>query len=182
MRRTDAAVWRAAAAVLDLPQGVGEYGADMEGPDKACSTLDGQTMLPLHHGGLGFHMQSDEVSGAAFVAGAGHAERNLKGSSTAICCLQGAGGASMRERWSSLHASYAGQCKWDAALEAALAAKDLPTEFLDSKNGLLGAQQLVRRKGDDACHADMLSSFGLDTTQGQRDAAGLRPGGPLGLS
>ena len=29
MRRTDAAVWRAAAAVLDLPPGVGEYGADM---------------------------------------------------------------------------------------------------------------------------------------------------------
>ena len=37
MRRTDAAVWRAAAAVLDMPPGVGEYGADMEGPDKACS-------------------------------------------------------------------------------------------------------------------------------------------------
>ena len=29
MRRTDAAVWRGAAAVLDLPPGVGEYGADM---------------------------------------------------------------------------------------------------------------------------------------------------------
>ena len=60
--------------------------------------------------------------------------------------------------------------------------KDLPTEFLDSKNGLLGAQQLVRRKGDDACHADMLSSFDLDTNQGQRDAARLRSssGGPAG--
>ena len=42
MRRTDTAVWRAAAAVLDLPSGVGEYGADMEGPDKACSTLSRQ--------------------------------------------------------------------------------------------------------------------------------------------
>ena len=39
MRRTDAAVWRAAAAVLDLPPGVGEYGADMEGPDMACNEL-----------------------------------------------------------------------------------------------------------------------------------------------
>ena len=39
MRRTNAAVWRAAAAVLDLPPGVGEYGADIEGPDKACITL-----------------------------------------------------------------------------------------------------------------------------------------------
>ena len=29
MCRTDAAVWRAAAAVIDLPPGVGEYGADM---------------------------------------------------------------------------------------------------------------------------------------------------------
>ena len=31
--------------------------------------------LPLRHGGLGLHMQSDEVSDAAFVAGAGEAER-----------------------------------------------------------------------------------------------------------
>ena len=53
MRRTDAAVWRAAAAVLDLPPAVGEYGADMEAPDKACSTLGRQMMLPLRHGGLG---------------------------------------------------------------------------------------------------------------------------------
>ena len=85
-------------------------------------------------------------------------------------------GAFVRERWHSLHARYAEQCKWDAA------AKDPPTDFLDSKNGLLGAQQLVRRKGDDACHADMLSSFDLDTTQGQRDAARLRSsyGGPAG--
>ena len=46
MRRTDAAVWRAAAAVLDLPPRRGEYGADMEGPDKACSALGRQMMLP----------------------------------------------------------------------------------------------------------------------------------------
>ena len=81
------------------------------------------------------------------------------------------------ERWRSLHARYAEQCKWDAAV------KGLQTEFLDSKNGLLGAQQLVRRrKGDEACHADMLSSFDLDTTQAQRDAARLRSssGGPAG--
>ena len=37
MRCTDTAVWRAAAALLDLPLGVGAYGADMERPDKACS-------------------------------------------------------------------------------------------------------------------------------------------------
>ena len=55
--RTDDAVWRAVAAVLDLCQGVGEYGADMEGPDKACSTLGRQMMLPLRHGGLGLDMQ-----------------------------------------------------------------------------------------------------------------------------
>ena len=39
-------------------------------PDKACSTLGRQMMLPLRHGGLGLHMQSYEVSDAAFVAGA----------------------------------------------------------------------------------------------------------------
>ena len=82
----------------------------------------------------------------------------------------------MRERWRSLHARYVKQCKWDAA------AKDLPTEILDSKIGLLGAQQLVRRKGDDEFHTDIPSSFDLDTTQGQRDAARLRrsSGGPAG--
>ena len=90
MRRTDAAVWRAAAAVLDLPPGVGEYGADMEGLDKACSTLGRQMMLPLRQGGLHLHMQSDEVSDAAFVAGAGHAEHILKGRPAALCPLQGA--------------------------------------------------------------------------------------------
>ena len=180
MRRTDAAVWRAAAAVLELPQGVGDHGADMEGPNKACSTLGRQMMLPLRHGGLGLHMQSDEVSDAAFVAGAGQAERNLKGRPAALCRPQGGSGASVRERWSSLHKRYTEQCKWDAAV------KDLPTDFLDSGNGLLGAQQLVRRKGDDACHAAMLSSFNLNTThgQGQRDAARLRSmsGGLAGAS
>ena len=89
MRRTDAAVWRAAAAVLDLPPGVGECGADMEGPDKACITLGWQMMLPLRHGWLGLHMQSDEVSDAAFVAGAGEAEPNLKRRPAAFCPLQG---------------------------------------------------------------------------------------------
>ena len=101
------------------------------------------------------------------MAGAGQAERNLKGRPSALFPLQGAGGASVRDRWRSLYTRYVEQCKWDAA------AQDLPTEFLDSKNGLLGVQQLVRRKGDDACHADMLSSFDLDTTKGQRDAARL---------
>ena len=121
-------------------------------------------------------MQSDEVSDAAFGAGAGQAERNLKGRPAALCPLQGAGGASVRERWRSFHARCTEQCKWGAA------AKDLPTEILDSKNGLLGAQQLVRRRGDDACQADMLSSFDLDATQGQRDAGRLRSssGGPAG--
>ena len=53
----------------------------------------------------------------------------------------------------NLHAQYAEQCNWDSAAEALL------TDVRDSRNGLLGAQQIVRRKGDDACHANMLSSF-----------------------
>ena len=96
------------------------------------------------------------------MVGAGQAERNLKGRPAALCPLQGAGGASVRERWSNLQV--------------------LPTEFLDSRNGLLGAQQLVRSKGDDACSANMLCSIDLDTNQGQHDAARLRSssGGPVG--
>ena len=77
-------------------------------------------------------MQSDEVSDAEFVAG--HAERNLKGRPAALCPLQGASGASVRHRWSSLHTRYAEQCKWDAS------AKDLQTEVLDNRKALLGAQ------------------------------------------
>ena len=107
--------WRVAAAVLDLPQGVGEYGADMDGPDMACSALGRHMMLPLRHGGLRLHMQSGGVSDAVFVAGACHwqAERNLKGRPAALCPLPGASGASIRERWSSLHARYTGQFKCD---------------------------------------------------------------------
>ena len=106
-------------------------------------------------------MQSDYVSDAAFVAGAGQAEpKGAPSCALPSDSLQGASGASVWARWRSLHARYAEQCKWDAA------AKDLSTEFLDSRNGLLGAQQLVARKGDDACHADMLSSFDLNTTRG----------------
>ena len=48
----------------------------------------------MSHGGLGLHMQSDEVSDAAFVAGVGQTERNVKGRPAALCPLQGAGGAS----------------------------------------------------------------------------------------
>ena len=57
MRPADAAVWRAAPAVLNLPKEVGECGADKEGPDKACSMLGRQMMLPLCHGWLGLHIQ-----------------------------------------------------------------------------------------------------------------------------
>ena len=106
MYRTDAAVWQAAAAVLDLPPGVGEYGADMEGhhDDKACSGLGRQLMLPLRHGGIGLHMQSDEGSNAAFVAGAGQAERNLKGRPAARPCL------TRHRRWSTVVASMLKTC------------------------------------------------------------------------
>ena len=48
----------------------------------------------MSHGGLGLHMQSDEISDAAFVAGVGQTERNVKGRPAALCPLQGAGGAS----------------------------------------------------------------------------------------
>ena len=66
-------------------------------------------MLTLRHGGLGLHMQSVEVSGAAFLAGACQAERNLKARPADLCPLKGSGGASVRERWHSLHARYAEQ-------------------------------------------------------------------------
>ena len=82
-------VWRGAAAVLDWPPGLGEEGTNMQGPDKACSVLSRQMTLALRHGGLGFRMQSYELSDAAFVAGAGQADRNLKGRPTALCPLQG---------------------------------------------------------------------------------------------
>ena len=84
MRRTNAAVWRGPAAVLDLPPGVGECGADMEGSDKAYSTLGVQMMLPLFHVGRGSRMQSDEFSDAAFVAGACQAGLSLTGRLAAL--------------------------------------------------------------------------------------------------
>ena len=53
--------------------------------------------LPLRHGGFGLRMQSDKFSNAAFVAGAGPADRNLTGRRTALCSVPGASGASVRE-------------------------------------------------------------------------------------
>ena len=100
--------------MLDLPKGVGEYDAYMEGHDKACSEQGRQMTFPVRHAGLGLHIQSDGVSDAAFVAGAVQAERNLKGRLVALCSLQEASGACVRERWSRLHARYAEYCKLDA--------------------------------------------------------------------
>ena len=148
MCRTNAAVWREAAAVLDLPTGVGESNTSMEGPNKACSTLDRQETLPLRRRGLGLRMQSNVVT-----LGAGQAELNLEGGPAVLCPLQGASGASVRARWSNLYQWYSELRNWEAA------AKDLPTEFLDCRNGLLWAQQLVMRNGDDACHAGMPSGI-----------------------
>ena len=110
------------------------------------------------------------------MAGADQALHNLKGRPAALCPLQGASGAFVRERWGSLYKRYAEVCKWD------IAAKHLPMDFLKSWNGLLRAQQFVRRKGDHASHADMLLSFDLNTTQGQRNDARFRSsfGGPAG--
>ena len=105
MRRTDTGVWRAAAAVLDLPPRVVEYGADMEGLDKACRTLDKQMMLSLRRGGQALHMQSDEVSDAAFVAGTGHSA-TCRGCPGALCPLQGA--VQLRPRH---HPGAAGHCQ-----------------------------------------------------------------------
>ena len=49
---------------------------------------------------------------------------------------------------------------------------------------MLRAQLLMARKGDDACHAGMLSSFDLNTTQRLCDAAKFctSSGGPAGAN
>ena len=138
----------------------------MEGLDKACSTLCWQMMRTLRHGGLGLHMQSDDVSDAAFVDGAGQAE-HLKGHPAARCPLQGVSGASVREQWSSLHERYSEESKWDTET------KDQPTVFLDSRNGLRGAQQLVRTKGDGA---SQLPTCCLATTSTPRRGSATLPG------
>ena len=54
------------------------------------------------------------------------------------------------------------------------------TQFLDSKKGMLGAQQLVTRKGNDSYCVNLLSGFDLSTTQGQRGTTSLHSssGGP----
>ena len=100
MRPVDAAVWQGAPAVLTLPSGVGESGADMKSPDQACNTLGRQMMLPLRKGGLGLRMQSDKVSDVAFVADTGQTERDA---SATLCPSQQASGASVREPFKHLH-------------------------------------------------------------------------------
>ena len=63
---------------------------------KESSWLGRQMKYPLRHGRPRLRIRSDEVSLAAFVAGAGPAERNLNARPVALCpvSLQGASGAS----------------------------------------------------------------------------------------
>ena len=75
-------------------------------------------------------------------------------------------GASARKWWSVSY-EYAELCRWVEA------ARNLTPEFLISRKRLLEAQQPVTEKGDDSCHANMLSGFDLNTTRRQRNAARL---------
>ena len=68
------------------------------------------------------------------MAGAGQAERSLRGRAPpALCALQGASGASVRERWSSLRKRYEEQCAWHAAAE------DLPVVHQQQEGAAYGA-------------------------------------------
>ena len=107
--------------------GEGEYGADMEGPDKACSMLGRQMMLPLRGAKIAHsvrHSLGRCVRGQRWPR-----KRKLKGRPAAICPLQGASCASVRERWRSLHERHAELYKLDAATT------DLKQEFLHGRNG-----------------------------------------------
>ena len=96
-----------------------------------------------------------------------HVLYNLQGPPTALCPLQGATGASVRERWSHIHERRS--CADGPQKRRNWA---LPLQFLDSRMGLLRAQQLMTKKADDSCscHSDHLSGFDLNTMPWQRGA------------
>ena len=94
------------------------------------------------------------LSVAALAAGGGPADCRLQRRPAAVGPLQGASGAPVRMRGSSLHEQHTEQCGRTAAT------KDLPAEFLGSGTSLLGAQWGVTRKGDGSCymHAEFCPS------------------------
>lgn len=125
------------------------------------------TMLPLRQGGWSAHAVRRDVERCLRGAGQAVRENSLQGCPAALCSLHG----SFWERWSIFHEQHAQRRGWGAS------PKDLPpppaAEFLESRKKMLGAQQVVTRRGDDMRHADMLSGFGVNTTQGQCGAARL---------
>lgn len=166
-----------AATVLTItpPRGFPvEYGSSVEGPDKEPSRWDWMA-LPLRHayGGLGLRMPLDEVSDAAFVAGAAQAERSLEGRPAAICPLQSSSDASVRARWSRLHERCAGPCGRDAT------AKHPPAVCWEQV--VAGWGTAARDEGGGRLMpCRMPSYFDLSATQGRRDTAklGSSSGGP----
>ena len=170
-RRADATVLRGAAVVLDLPPWVGEYVANMEGPDKECSRLGMQMALPLRHGAQGRCVQPDGLSDAAFVAGAGQAERNLKGLPAALCPLQSASGASVRERSSNFH--HCNRRGLNGTENRRTCYQCVVPHPVPQAGGAAWGAARGRRMWEHAWPAAMLSGCECNISEGQRDAARL---------
>lgn len=93
-------------------------------------------------------------------SGQAHVLRKPKERPAALCVRQRASGAAVREWRSSLHERHAEQCGSDAA------ATDLLEKTVGNRSGLLGVPQLVARKRDDSCQADVLRNPGGSVTGG----------------
>lgn len=183
-RRADLAVWRGAAAVLALPEGVTAW-AGMEVPECApegggsspgLHLLARRVGMPLRHGGMGLPVLMEDAARTAFTEAAARAQLNLAGRPDLVLPLRGARREQVLSVWRpAVEPERLLQLMgWDAEVG------HLPEAFVTGK--LLGAQRAVSHALADRELADMLAGFDLENPADQRAAARLRSscGGPAG--
>ena len=172
MRKVDAAVYRAAAHMSDMPKAVEDLAAAPPGElTPALRRVDALAVrmsLPLRHGGLGLTKFSADVADAALLSAAGLAQSNLEGRPECILPLSGARRAVLLPRW---HRVFDAWGKPDR-LNLEPAARELPAQFVS--HDLQGAQAKVGHAVADAAWDRALDPAHINTLPQQQAAARLR--------
>lgn len=172
MRKVDAAVYRAAAHMFDMPKAVAEWAAAPPGELapalRRVESLGVRMSLPLRHGGLGLTTFSSDVADAALLSAAGLAQSNLEGRPECILPLSGARRAVLLPLWHRVFDKWGGK----KPLELQAAARELPAQFVS--HDLQGAQAKVGHAVADAAWDHALKPSRMNTLPQRQAAARLR--------
>ena len=161
VRRVEAAIQKAAAAIFELPP-------DPDGVAACRPDLLEQLTLPLRHGGFGLHAMCETEADAALLSGAAIGQNVMAEGPVACRPLEpdSAMRAQLLPRWQRVHEQCHEQCGW---IEEAI---NLPPEFI--KHMLPSAAHDVSRAATDARGKAMLDACDTAVQSGQQKAARLR--------